>query len=145
MSIATTRRARAASAPVSVPSPQPISSTSLSGPGSERVDDGIQHVAIDEEMLAEAGVATEPDAVGHCRERPGIGEVERLAGALGARVLSHAAMAVAAVAIPSTRWAVRVVTARTSATEALRAGVPPCRRDRPLAREVRLCPVRAPG
>ncbi len=56
MSIATTRRARAASAPVRVPSPQPISSTSLSGAGVEGVDDGIEHVAVDEKVLPEARV-----------------------------------------------------------------------------------------
>ena len=82
----------------------------------ERLDDGVQHVAIDEEVLAEARVPAEPDAPRHGRERPGIGQVERMACALGARVLRHALPAARAVAIPSTRWAVRVVAARTSST-----------------------------
>ena len=91
------------------------------GTGIERIDDGIEHLPVDEEVLAEAGVAAEADAAGHGGERPGVGEVEGLASALGdvrrqARARDRGWAAVS----PRTRWAVRVVAARTSSTVAPR-------------------------
>ena len=141
-SMATTRPARAASAPVSVPSPQPISSTSLSGAGSSASTMASSTSRSMRKcwprLVSRRSPTRRPTAVSVRGSVRSSGRRARSARA----VLRHAPRPPCGEPMPSTRCAVRVVAARTSASGFAAQARDRRRGDRDALGKVRLAALR---
>ena len=57
--------------------------------GIESVDDGVEHVPVDEEVLAEPRVTAQADPARHRGDRAGVGQVDRMTVPSARRLVSH--------------------------------------------------------